>query len=143
MLAAWLTSRVDSTLTIFVDLPGAKYKQVSDIFYSVRPDMVIVKEKLALIVELTVCHETNLSSSKLYKENKYKDLDRLKTGVIADHELVLTTCELTVLGFLQFDSSVFKKHSIPSFDDSLINNISKSVIQSSFEIYTHRDVENV
>ena len=94
-------------------------------------------------MELTICHETNLRSSKLYKKNKYKDLNDFKTGIIADHDLVLTTCEVSVLGFMQFDSSVFQTCSIPMFDDNIINIIAKSAIQSSFDIYTHRDVENV
>jgi hypothetical protein len=142
-LAAWFTSKLDNKSTLFVDLPGSGYKQVADIFTSVRPDLVIVKEKFALIVELTICHETNLRSSKIYKENKYKDLNDFKCGIIADHDLVLTTCELSVLGFLQFDKSVYQKLSIPLFDDSIIHNITKAVIQSSFDIYIQRDVEIV
>ena len=105
--------------------------------------MATVTENTVLIVELTICHETNLRSSKSYKENKYKDLnDFFKTEIIADHNLVLTTCELSVLGFLQFDNSVYRHLSIPPLDDNIVNNIAKTVIQSSFDIYTHRDVEN-
>lgn len=143
LLAAWLISKLDSKSTLFVDLPGSKYKQVTDIFSSVRPDLVIVKEKSALAVELTICHETNLRSSKIYKENKYKDLNDFKTGIITDHDIVLTTCELSVLGFLQFDNATFQNFSIPTFDDNIINTIAKTVIQSSFDIYLQRDVENV
>jgi len=143
LLAAWFASKLSNKSTIFVDLPGSKYMQVTDLFTSVRPDLAIVNEKSVLILELTICHETNLVSSKLYKETKYKDLDSFKTGIIADHNLILTTCELSVLGFLQFDKTVFKKFDIPMFDDIIITSIAKSVIQSSFDIYTHRDVENV
>ena len=142
LLAAWFASKMDSKSTLFVDLPGSRYRQVSDIFTSVRPDLVIASGRSALIVELTICHETNLKSSKMYKENKYKELNDYKTGVIADHDLVLTTCELSVLGFLQFDKSVYKNFAIPIFDDNLIKTMSKDVIQASYGIYTHRDVEN-
>ena len=100
MLADWLSSKLDNNSTLSVDLPGSKYKQVTDIFTSVRPDLAIVTENAVLIVELTICHETNLRSSKLYKENKYKDLNLFKTEIIADRNLVLTTCELSVLRFL-------------------------------------------
>ena len=79
----------------------------------------------------------------MHKENKNKELHDFKTWIIADHDLVLTTCELSVLGFLQFDKSVYKKFAIPAFDDNLIKTMAKSVIQSSYGIYTHRDVENV
>ena len=143
MLATWFSSKLDNKFTIYVDLPGSRHKQVTDIFSTVRPDLVIVKEKSVLIVELTICHETNLRSSKEYKENKYKNLKDFKTEIIADHDLVLTTCELSVLGFLQFDNSIFQYLSIPTFDDNLISSMAKSVIQSSFDIYAHRDVENM
>jgi len=79
----------------------------------------------------------------MYKENKYKDLNKFKTGSITDHNLILTTRKLSVLGFLQFDNSVLKNLSIPKFDENIINIISKAVIQSSFDIYTQRDVENM
>jgi len=64
MLADWLSSKLDNKSTLFVDLPGSKYKQVTDIFTSVRPDLAIVTENTVLVVELTICHETNLRSSK-------------------------------------------------------------------------------
>ena len=142
LLAAWFTFKLDSKSTLFVDLPGSRYKQVTDIFSSVRPDLVIVNEKSVLIVELTICHETNLRSSKMYKEQKYKDRKDFKSSLIKDHDLVLTTCELSVLGFLQFDNSAYQKFAIPPFDENIINNIAKTVIQSSFDIYIQRDIEN-
>lgn len=143
LLASWFSSKLDCNSTLFVDLPGSKYRQVVDIFSSVRPDLAIVKGNSALIIELTICHETNLKSSKMYKENKYKNLNDFKIGSIADHDLILTTCELSVLGFLQFDNCVYQNLTVPTFDDSIINIIAKTVIQSSFDIYTHRDVGNV
>jgi len=60
--------------------------------------IIKVKDKSAVIVELTIRHETNLRSSEMYKENKYKDLNEFKTGSITDNDLILTTCELSVLG---------------------------------------------
>ena len=57
--------------------------------------------------------------------------------------LVLTTCELSVVWYLQFDKSVYKNFEIPIFDDNLIKIMAKDVIQASYDIYTHRDVENV
>ena len=143
LLAAWFSTSLDNKLTLYVDLPGSKYMQVSDIFSSLRPDMAIVKDNLVFVLELTICHETNVIASKQYKENKYKNLNEFKAGVITDHNLVLSTCEVSVLGFMQFDSSFFHKLSMPSFDDKIITTIVKSAIQSSFDIYRHRNVESV
>ena len=61
--------------------------------------------------------------------------------IIADCNLVLRTCEVSVLGFLQFDNSVYRHLSSPTLDDNIVNNIAKTAIQSSFDIYIHRDVE--
>ena len=44
MLADWLSSKLDTKSTFFVDLPGSKYKQVTDILLSVRRDLAIVTE---------------------------------------------------------------------------------------------------
>ena len=79
---------------------------------------------------------------KSHKGNKYKDLNDFQTEIIADRNLVLITCEFFVLGFLQFDNSVYRHLPIPPLDDNTVNNIAKTVIQSSLDIYTHRDIEN-
>ena len=33
------------------------------------------------VIELTICHETNMTNSKNYKTNKYRDLDQFKTSL--------------------------------------------------------------
>ena len=44
LLAAWFSSKLNNKSALFIDLPGSKYKQVTDISSSVRPDLVIVKK---------------------------------------------------------------------------------------------------
>ena len=88
LLAAWFSTSLDNKSTLYVDLPGSKYMQVSDIFSSLRPDMAIVKDNLVFVLELTICHESNVIASKQYKEHKYKNLNEFKAGVITDHNLV-------------------------------------------------------
>ena len=83
-----------------------------------------------------------MEKSKLYKENKYQKINDFKTGIITGHELVLTTWEVSVLGFTQYDSSIFHQFSIPVFDEHIINKMSKTAIQLSFDIYSHRDSGN-
>ena len=46
---------------------------------------------------------------------------------------------ITLLGFVQFDSTSLTDFIIPHFDDNFLHNISRCVIQSSFDIYAHRD----
>ena len=139
LLANWFTAKMETDCTLFVDLPGSCFKQTQDLFVGVRPDMAIVKNNNILAIELTICHETNLKSSKNYKLNKYKNLGSCKAEIIKNHKLSLATCEVSVLGFLQFDIHCLDQFDLPPMDDVTLLNLSRNVIFSSFEIYTHRD----
>ena len=48
---------------------------VGDLFQSYRPDIAKLKHCI-YVLELTVCHETNMINSPDYKKNKYKDIGR-------------------------------------------------------------------
>ena len=56
---------------LFADIPG-DYNPIDEIFEpTVRPDIAIVDGSKIAILELTVCHESNLEKSKLFKIEKY------------------------------------------------------------------------
>lgn len=137
ILATWLQNQIDKSSSIFVDLPG--FVQTSDLFNSIRPDLVLKKGKKLCAIELTICHETNLICSKSFKENKYKNIDRHKSEIIKDCSVSLSTCEVSVLGFLQFDSTSLNEFISHKIDNSLISDLARCVIQASFDIYAHRD----
>ena len=109
----------------------------------VRPDMAIITDKDVLVIELTICHETNFESSRKYKINKYENISNHKSQLIKNHKVSLTTIELSVLGFLQLDSKFWSKFDFPVIDEATIVNLSRTVINSSFEIYTQRDTPNM
>ena len=69
------------------------------------------------------------------------NIDNSKSAIIKDCDVSLSTCEvgLYVLSFVQFDNTSLKDFMIPHLDDSLLSNITRCVIQSSFDIYAHRD----
>jgi len=46
----------------------------SDLFNDLRPDIAVKSDSKVTVLELTVCHETNLVSSRNYKLDKYKTL---------------------------------------------------------------------
>lgn len=142
-LVEWFKTKLNEDFTIFVDLPGTCFRKTADIFISVRPDLVLIKNNKILAIELTICHETNIMSSKEYKLNKYTNLHKYKVAPFQNFDLSLTTCELTVLGFLQFDRKLFANFNIPQFDDQLIKNLSNQVIKYSFDIYARRDVTDI
>ena len=104
ILATWLLTKIDKESSLFADLPG--FMQTSDLFNSVRPDLALKKDNKVLVIELTICHEINLTSSKSFKEVKYKSIANHKSEVIKDCSISLSTCEISVLGFAQFDNTV-------------------------------------
>ena len=67
------------------------------------------------------------------------NINNHKAEIIKHCTVSLSTCEISVLGFVQFDNKCLKDFLIPHFDDTLLRNISRYVIQSSFDIYAHRD----
>ena len=143
LLGHWFKSNLKNGSALFVDLPGACFKQIQDLFVGVRPDMAIMTDKDVLVIELTICHETNFESSRKYKINNYENLSNHKTEFIKNHNVCLTTIELSVLGFLQMDNNCLSKFDFPIIDDATTKNLSRTVINSSFEIYTRRDTPNM
>jgi hypothetical protein len=143
LLVFWFKNKTDKNTSVYVDLPGSPFKQSADLFNSFRPDIVLVNAKEALVIELTICHETNLISFRDYKSCKYKDLGKHKTDIIKDHNVIISTMEFTTLGFLQFDEKVLKHFTSSKIDKMFTSTLIKSVIQSSFNIYCHRDVTDV
>jgi len=55
---------------LHMDLNTADYRPITDVFHSLRPDIVIVNQNIIVTLELTVCHESNLINSKQIKTNK-------------------------------------------------------------------------
>ena len=77
ILTVWFLHNCKSDRTIYADLDGSNHNQVSDIFISLRPDIAIVGPNKSIdVLELTICHETNVNKSKNYKETRYSNLHR-------------------------------------------------------------------
>ena len=73
ILAAWLKSVKHHDTSLFVDVSSVDYSSIDHVFEPVfRPDLVLVRKSNVYV--LTVCHESNLLKSKLYKTNKYRDI---------------------------------------------------------------------
>ena len=74
-LVDWIISNSKPNRTVFVDLEGVEYKPLSNVFVSLRPDIAILgPDNTIYTLELTICHETYFSTSKLHKETKYENL---------------------------------------------------------------------
>ena len=70
IIANWFNSKISKEYDLFVDLPNGSFKQCADRFVGLRPDIVFVNKSNAYVLELPVCHETNMLSSKNCKRNK-------------------------------------------------------------------------
>jgi len=140
IIASWFNSKIESGFEIFVDLPNSKFRQTADLFIGFRPDIVFVGKEKAYALELTVCHESNLIASKNYKLNKYRELKNARAELIKSHDISVSTCEVSVLGFLNIDYDILKVLGIASCDFNLRAELTKSVISETFKIiYLNRN----
>ena len=89
--------------------------------------------------ELTVCHETNFVSSKLYKVNKYTMLYKDATSLIENKKIINHTLEISALGFVSDSSSFLKNTALPKLPASLLQSICRQALNSSFAIYCCRN----
>jgi hypothetical protein len=139
ILAEWVYSKIDNTVDFFVDLKNSSFKQISDLFIDLRPDMAIISGNSVHVIELTVCHESNIISSKQYKTDKYKNLKNHRSSLISNHEILLITCEVSVLGFFSCEKKLLNLLSIDKMESSISDKIACTVIQESFDIYLLRN----
>ena len=94
-LVSILQAQLRPSDKLYADIEG--YDNPQDIFNGSRPDLVIIRENITYVLELTCCYETNLSTSSHYKQQKYCNLQA--------HNLILLptivhTLEISSLGFV-------------------------------------------
>ena len=139
IITNWFQSKISSSIDMFVDLKHSKFKQCNDLFTGLRPDLAFIKDNTVYVLELTICHETNIISSRNYKLDKYKDLDKHKSSFLQHHNIKVYSCEVTVLGFLSLDNEVLKSLHIDTCDLTFRAELTKCAIQNSFDIYLRRN----
>ena len=95
-------SNTQNSIELYVDCEKTDYRCTSDLFESLRPDIVVIVGNKVIVIELTVCFETNTEKSRNYKQDRYKSLkDQL---LIACEEFELIFIEFTTLGFISKQS---------------------------------------
>ena len=65
LIADWLKSNTKPDSLLHADLPDMGYRPLSKIFNTLRPDVAVVNNTDIHLLELTICHETNLGTSKV------------------------------------------------------------------------------
>ena len=87
---------------IYADCWNLQLPCPSELFGSKRPDIVIQLENRLIVLELTVCFETNTTKSRNYKKDRYKNL---KDDLLVECDVFdIVFIEFTTLGFISTDS---------------------------------------
>ena len=129
-------------MTILADLTDQYLFPPSLAPSDLRPDLVAYSEltKTAIIIELTVCFETNFEEAKERKESKYRDLIAEVEG--NDFIVDFLTVEVGSRGFVNYDSFTRLKDAVGASNkelQDLLFSISRAVIKESFIIWTGRN----
>ena len=110
-----------------------------DLIQNFRPDIAIANNNSIQVLELTVCHETNLISSRNYKANKYKNINDFGSTLAANRKITLYFVAVSTLGFLSDTSDFTNAVNIPKMPDALKHSIVADVLKFSFSIYCNRN----
>ena len=101
-MIGWLKSVLAGTQIIYADVLEANILPVADLFKNYRPDIAIADSNSICTLELTVCHETNVVSSRDYKRDKYKNIADFCSTLAGNRKIHSHTIEISTLGFELF-----------------------------------------
>jgi hypothetical protein len=139
LLIGWLKSKLAANQTIYADLSEANISPVVDLFKNYRPDIAIADANSICTLKLTVCHETNVVSSRDYKRNRYKNIADFGSSLAGSRKITSYTIEVSTLGFISNISDFTKAVHIPPLPVPVKHAIVSSVLKSSFGIYCNRN----
>jgi hypothetical protein len=139
ILIDWLSDNLKPDYSIYADLIHEKAKPIVDLFNSIRPDLAIKWGNTIAVLELTVCHETNLINSKVFKENKYKNIADQMSSIITHCSIKCFTVEISCLGFVSDVSGFCKFCSLSELNVNVKRQLIYSVLHDSFDIYAKRN----
>jgi hypothetical protein len=141
IIANWIASSKPGNMQLFVDLSSASFGPIDDVFQTcVRPDLILYDGgDNIFVLELSVCHESNLQKTRLYKQNKYVNISQNLTSKFSICAVELYTLEVSVLGFQSDLSEFCAAARLPVLPDYIKTEISKVAINSSYNIYRLRN----
>ena len=139
IIASWLSNKLGSMTKLFVDLDNTTFQPLSDIFDSLRPNIAIGSGSSIITLELTICHETNIVTSREYKINKYKNLSNRMLPSVSNYSLDNFTIEVTPLDFISDMSDFFNRLGLKNWSREITKSLRQSVISESYKIYCLRN----
>ena len=138
IICNWLKQFIVPPATLHADICSGELKPVEDVFDRLRHIAFISPGKIQ-VLELTICHESNFDHSKKFKTSKYVNLkDERKIGY-SSSKIELYTAEISSLGLMRDLSNFTTAVAKAKFPNEIDNNIVKSVISNSYNIYRNRN----
>ena len=126
MIYLWLKTVISTNQQVLVDLPNERGESTSSLFTNQRPDIAILGEDSVQILEITVCHDTNLINSKNYKTNKYRTLSRNALPRISNKVIQCFTFEISVTGLMAPTRDFTQACKLPPLPKNLKENLIRS-----------------
>src|SRR6267154_4955577 len=87
IIAKSIITHIEGSKSLYCDLRVPGVRQVCYLFNGKRPDLAIVFPSRIVGGELTVCHEKNLRHSRVYKLNKYSNLEAARSSAFKHHSV--------------------------------------------------------
>lgn len=135
-LVQYITPRLSTDQTLYGDLPGLL--NPSEIFLSHRPDIIILCDGVAHVLELTCCHELNVIKSKQFKRDKYTNLQPIDPSMVKN--VSLFTLEITSLGITMLNdlNAFFCSINIDKLPLSTTRRLGEMALRCSYFLFCSR-----
>ena len=139
LIVSWLRSVISATQELYADIEYTSYSSTSELFNSLRPDIAILDLNTVTILELTICHETNLHKSKSYKLDKYKNIVSCCSSKSLGKTISIYTIEVSTIGLISKTQEFTDAVGLPRIPPNLKERITRTVLDSSYKIYCGRN----
>jgi len=120
---------------LFVDLPD--HTTPSDLYTNILPDITLVRDSAAFILELTCCAEVNFNQSRVNKLAKYANPSRSSKEQLT---FAVSTVEVSSLGFVHCDGirEFLKRCNLPQLPIKSIRRLGEMALRASFFLFCAR-----
>ena len=141
IIAKWLWTHKRADQRLLVDLPSTEFGSIDVAFQSsIRPDIVICEESKILVLELTVCHETNLQKSKLFMQaQQVREHPNLSAEEFRKHSGARILDGSLSTGFYIRSEDLTNEAALPDMNTSTRSALTLEAIKNSYDIYKQRN----
>ena len=129
-------------IEIFADCADCGLLCTSNLFETLRPDIVIRYKRDFYVVDLTVPYETNCKIARRRKQDKYRDLQ--SQLLVPCENFKVITLEITTLGFVTKNIRQYRRlcRSLNLQDNRIITKCMEVALRATFYIFCKRNKIN-